>query len=477
MEILEIRILPPFAVGRLGSSPSPMDNYRLVVDDGRDVAAAGGAVSDAVGPRKMVPAPTLVVDLVTGEITARIVPERVRMRDDQRRVRPIAPFLELWARFEEQGDLVPLTIGHLEQLGLSPASVSWSAHLGNIKAFRRTGDANDKIEAVVGPFSDHAPHPLLGDCANFKTGKQLPFGALQYLKPTAQFPELRVRFTPAIGVVYGPVAGDPLTADDVYDADKGRWKGYADPDNDPRSTIPAQIYAADPEGNSLGYLDDECDGLVEASVETPRGKLTAFARIAAGPPTFAPDSEPVRTVNDELLQADEGPVIARTVSDDEVRDIVRRALETVRLMNTEVLNRASTQRGVGMARMDILDVNRAAEPIMDPSVVDALAVRARHERVLLALESGTLAWFSRVLREHTQVGDLSDEGRRRMPAMMRGADGRHLALTRRQVGIIRAAADQLVGAAQGRSTSAPGSITSSSTGTSTGTGPAGESSR
>ena len=34
MEILEIRILPPFAVGRLGSSPEPMDNYRLVVEDG-----------------------------------------------------------------------------------------------------------------------------------------------------------------------------------------------------------------------------------------------------------------------------------------------------------------------------------------------------------------------------------------------------------------------------------------------------------
>lgn len=446
MEILEIRILPPFAVGRLGSSPSPMDNYRLVIDDGRDPACPPGAkVSDAAGPRLLLPAPTLVVDRATGQVTQRVTPARVRFRDDQGRVRPIAPFLELWARFDDGGDLVRLTAAQLRELGLAPSAVSWKVHVANHKAFRRTGKPADKIEAIAGPFSDHAAHPLLGECQNFKPGKQLPFGSFQYLQPTEEFPELRARFTPACGLVYGPTAGDPLCADDVYDAGEGRgtWKGYADPDADPRTTIPGQIYAADAAGKSLGYLDDECDGLVEATLQTRRGALTCFARIAAGPPTFAPDSAPVRAMHDELLQAAEGPAIERAVTDDEVRDIVRRALETVRLMNTEVLNRASRQRGVGMARMDLLDVGRAAEPIMDPSVVDALAVRARHERVLLALESGTLAWFARVLREHTQVGDLSDEGRRRMPAMMRGADGRHLALSRRQVGIIRAAAEQL----------------------------------
>jgi hypothetical protein len=38
------------------------------------------------------------------------------------------------------------------------------------------------------------------------------------------------------------------------------------------------------------------------------------------------------------------------------------------------------------------------------------------------------------------VGDLSNKGRRKMPALMRGADGRALALTRRQVDVIRKAA-------------------------------------
>jgi hypothetical protein len=60
---------------------------------------------------------------------------------------------------------------------------------------------------------------------------------------------------------------------------------------------------------------------------------------------------------------------------------------------------------------------------------------------LLALESGSLAWFSRLLRHYNEVGDLTDEGRRKMPALMRGADGSHLALTRRMVQKIQEAAD------------------------------------
>jgi hypothetical protein len=120
----------------------------------------------------------------------------------------------------------------------------------------------------------------------------------------------------------------------------------------------------------------------------------------------------------------------------EVGSIVRRALETVRLMNTTALNSPSVN---SMANQDT-GSGRAAEPIFDPSVVDALAIRARHESVLLALNSGTLAWFSSVLRRYAEVGDLSDDGRRKMPGMMRGADGSHLALTRRQAAKIDSAA-------------------------------------
>src|SRR2546423_1249839 len=95
-EIVELRILPPFAIARLGSSPSPMDNYQL-------------AVTDPIGARQILPARTLVVNRETGEITAKEPPFEVRFRDGDYQIRPIAPFLEVWARFAGDDELVPLT--------------------------------------------------------------------------------------------------------------------------------------------------------------------------------------------------------------------------------------------------------------------------------------------------------------------------------------------------------------------------------
>ena len=42
-----------------------------------------------------------------------------------------------------------------------------------------------------------------------------------------------------------------------------------------------------------------------------------------------------------------------------------------------------------------------------------------------------------MLRQPEEVGDLTDKGRRKMPAMMRGADARYLTLTRRQIDKIK----------------------------------------
>jgi hypothetical protein len=455
-QLVELRILPPFAISRLGSSPDPMDNYDLII-------------KDPIGTRQIEPAETLVINRETGEISLKRPPFEVRFRDGEGRIRPIAPFLEVWARRAGDAELVPLTTEVLAGAGLTLEAVKWSVHVANIKAYRRTGDNNDRIEARTGAFSDHAGHALVGYCNNFLDDKSIPLGSVQYIKPSAEFPEIRLRFTPAAGNVYGPPpepgTADPNIADAVYDPEKGKWKGYFDPSSpdDPKkepirvrkATNPMAIYAGKSEGDyqiSYGYLDDECDGIVEVELVVSGARLNAHARIAAGPPTFAPDSLPVRTVGDEMEQAMygpdlDGPVTAQEIAD--VRDIVRRALETVRLMNTSQMNKPSKQRGVGMARMDYLDVNRALESIADPAVADSLAIRSRHERVLLALESGSLAWFARVLRDYDEVGDLSNEKRRKMPALMRNADGRHLALTRRQVSKVRAAAEYFINLGKG----------------------------
>jgi hypothetical protein len=466
--ILELRILPPFAIGRLGSSPEPMDNYELAVDE-----------QDPTGYRRLRPAETLRVDPDTGELSA-WTPRRLRFKDASGRVRPVAPFLEVWARFEPEGPLLPLTGQHLADLGLDPDAVQWRVQVGNIKVFRRTGDQRDQVHADTGLFGDHTSHELSGQCPNFLPGKSLPLGQVRYIRPNDAFPQIRLRFIPAAGHVYGPRPPEQPSSDNPPDwkliaqtermdhiiqlYGDGPWPGHIDP-NLPKNpnhedvltarklTVPAQIYAGynDPPDSdtpnwvSKGFLDDECDGIVDVqlTIADPQSgqprTLAAFARIAAGPPAFAPDSEPVRTVADELEQAMFGTEAAGPIPRAEVEQIVRRAIETVRLMNTDFLN----QPYAGMGRMDNLDTNRLKSPIMDPAVMDALAIRARHEQVLLALESGGLAWFARMLREYDKVGDLSDEGRRKMPALMRNADGRHLALTRRQLSKVKNAAQAM----------------------------------
>lgn len=232
-DIKEIRLLPSLAVARFGSSPEPMDNYDVVLPP-HDPAHG----QDGTGFRSLVPAPTLTV--VDGRISQESTPDRVAFRDAEGRVRPVAPFLEIWARFEDDGDLEPLTRQHLSGLNLNPRDVRWRVEVVNQKAFRRTGDPNDRVIATVDDIRDHTRRPLEGSAGNFKAGKSIPFGYVQYIEPTLEFPEIRLRFTPAAGRVFGPRAGDPNLADDVYDSAKGNWDNYRDDlPNVPIGIVPA----------------------------------------------------------------------------------------------------------------------------------------------------------------------------------------------------------------------------------------------
>ena len=436
MSIRELRILPPLAIARLGDADSPMDNYTVEVDP-----------KDPLGYRQLKPARTFDVDEATGEIERSRTPPSPLEFKLGGKVRPVAPFFEAWALTEE--GLEQLSLDLLTRHGLALEDITWSVHVANHKVFRRTGDRNDRVEARIGPIRDHHRRALEGRCSNFLPGKSIPFGWVQYMKPSPEFPEIRLRFTPARGYVYGSRlktsrkddAPDENLRDVVYDGRKGRWPGYVDP-GDETSTTPFAIFANRTDANdnavSLGYLDDECDGIVEVRL----GKeLSAIARVGAGPPTYAPDSFPVRSVLDELEQAMFGLELRR--GDDHyaaTEEIVRRALETVRLMNTTIMNGNPVNGQPNwvntMATQDT-DTGRHFEPIMSTAIVDNHALITLHQSVLTALRAGTAAWFADVLREFDEVGDLSHKGRRKMPALMRGADGRYLALTRRQLELIR----------------------------------------
>ena len=427
--IEELRILPPLAIARFGAAATPMDNYDLVVD-----------AQEPLGYRELRPARTLRVDPASGEIDDFMPATPLSFTEDGQ-VRPVAPFLEVWA-LTDGGQLEQLTASMLRDEGASPADVRWRVHVANHKAARRTADPDDRIEADSDEFSDHAQHALDATCAYFWPGKSIPLGRAQFIKPTAAHPEIRLRFTPGPGHVYGasrqqPVGPpeDPNLADVVYDANRGPWFGYTDARPRAPLTEPALIYRFTPgdrQFRSVGYLDDGCDGIVRVSVELGGRTLSALARVGAGPPTYAPDAVPIRTVADELEQALLGAgADPGEATPERVEEILRRAFETVRLMNTAVMNAP----GNTMAGQDG-GFGREGS-IMADALVDGAAVEDLHRSVLAALRSGAGPWFADALRRPEEIGDLSDKGRRKMPAMMRGADGRHLTLTRRQIDLIR----------------------------------------
>jgi hypothetical protein len=447
MAISELRILPPFAIARLGYSPVPLEAYELKVDPAAPLDF-----------RRLVPCETLEVDAATGAIARSRVPDRIRFKDGDQ-IRPVAPFLEVYALTGEN-ELEPLTLELLAAEGLTPEHIHWSVKVGNIKAHRRTGKDADRIYAEIQRVNDHAEHALLGECANFLPGKRLPLGRVRYIRPTKEFPGIRLRFTPAAGRVYGASKTrktaknasepDPILCDDdqiIYNP-KGDWVGHFDKGT-PTDTNPGSIYAGYGDGNnqvSWGYLDDECDGVVTVELARKDGSpwLRAHGRIAAGPPAFAPDSLPIRTVLDELEQILEGPLATGAVSPEVAIEIVRRALDSIRLMNTAAMNANTiggrTNIASTMARQDTNDYGLPYGPIMAQSLVDQIALRALHERVLGALQAGAAPWFAEVLRRPEEIGDFSDQGRRKMPALMRGADGRMLTLTRRHINQILQAA-------------------------------------
>jgi hypothetical protein len=490
MSIRALRILPPLAFARLGSAEVPLDNYSMQEDP-----------EHPLGYRRIVPERTLVVDDETGAISAVHTPELIEFKTDGR-IRPVAPFLELFAQLDDDTEWQPLTLDILSRHGLSPADVKWKVTVGNRKVERRTGDPKDRVIATTTTFHDHDVYQLYGYCENFldraegdEHAKHINFGNVRYIRPTAEFPEIRFRFTPAKGLIYGPHLSDAqieqLRADvtaagseyrhlyhvphaqQVYDTTKGHWyrfEGAADVDNPApgadgaftNETLPPSLFSIIPPAPvwlnnniaiSRGYFDDACDGVVEVQLATaPDAEpLVAAARISAGPPALVPDSLSVRTLGDDLDQLIFGPDVPADESPAETRaraeDIVLRAFETVRFLNVAVMNgnpvNARDPLDIDtMPAEEAFDVLRPMRPVFSERTADTLAIMRLHQQVYTALRGGAAPWFPPLLRQPDQVADFTDHGRRKMPALMCGADGNYLALTHRQIATITKAASQ-----------------------------------
>jgi hypothetical protein len=444
--IRELRILPPFAIGRLGGADQPLDNYTIENDP-----------DHPLGFRRILGAETLIVDEKSGEISGTRIPDTVSFKQDGL-IRPVAPFLEVFAVSDDD------TMRALDlNVAGAGAKMEWRVTVANRKVMRRTGNDQNLVSADTGWFSDHAPRVLKGHCPNFVSPEAfIEFGSVQFILPNAKFPQIRLRFTPAKGLIYGPNNPDDdviPASRRVYDKTKD-WVGFGK-DEVENETVPPSLYAINPPAPSWlnnniaisrGYLDDSCDGFVEVRVTFGDGRmLGAKARICAGPPALVPDSLFVRSLADDLDQVIHGPEVSRDepyeVTRDRASDIVRRAYETVRFMNVTVMN-GNDFKGRPALSLDSMpeeeaaDTERAIRPIMGPGTVDTLAILALHEQVYAALRGGAAPWFVDLLRKPDEVADFTDRGRRKMPALMCGADNSYLALTHRQIDTIRKASEQ-----------------------------------
>jgi hypothetical protein len=365
---------------------------------------------------------------------------------------------------KEGGEPVRLTVKMLERAKIDLSAIRWKVHVENHKVFRRTDDTKDIVQAKV-EFSDHRRHKLLGKCDNFGSKEDsVDLGLVQFIKPGARG-TIRLRFTPAGGKIYGR-SGTPIYRN-------GDWKGFdqGKPGQQkpgsagktwPHETLPPSLFAnkaAVPpwlNGNraeSLGYFDDVCDGFISVFLKLRNGsELMAKARICVGPPSFIPDCLFIRTLADDLDQVVNGPT-AEDIGVAEAReralDIVRRGFEAVRFMNVAVMNgnpvdgRAPEEFDT-MPAEESFSTERLVRPVMSPASMDTAAIMALHRQVYAALSAGAAPWFPGLLRKPDEVGDLTDRGRRKMPALMSGADSFYLALTHRQIATVEKAAEAAV---------------------------------
>lgn len=213
---------------------------------------------------------------------------------------------------------------------------------------------------------------------------------------------------------------------------------------------------------SLGLVDDVGDGIVTCRLQVGARQIKAIARIVIGPPDFAPANRTPVSLADNLTDREDryGVRGANALSKRElgelVLDILERAFETSELMHRDYQNFRSVRTNQftltdlgSRSPFDDDDLRSMLWPVPDPKII----IEGRLSAMTLS-ETGT-----RKHRRHAALEYLEDRFRenpelfekwirrpvdpnpffdRRMPALMRGSDGRPFHLTRRQWEIIRA---------------------------------------
>lgn len=373
--LLEIFFLPPMAIGRVGSSPTPADNYQW---------NERGLLHD-VPATVIEPAISLRVER-DGSVTPEL-PTEIFFRDgDEGPIRPVAPFFELWARLQsaKTGEIVdaPLTLELLDRFNAKTSDLFYEINLANRKVERRTGNASHSFVARATVRGDDHKARELDAFSPHTSGQEplvfehdpIPLGLFQVLRPISQIVPikgcrvdcsiLRVRFTPPKGLVYGPPTATTGPAQEVppgiYEPPAtqwGRihqivpkerrilnpnttWSTYIMMNGSHEDPQPQDGYDGATVGNhqSWGCVDDSSDGLIQATLVAGDQVYRAVARVFVGPPDFAPDCRPAYSIADDLSDRELEPhhLLSRDrASTVEVLDLFHRAFETASLTNLD----------------------------------------------------------------------------------------------------------------------------------------------
>ncbi len=467
--IEKLWLYPPLAIARLGTSATPCDNFHWSTDDLRP---------RGTGKTTIQPAQTLQV-AADGKVTASI-PKEISFKDAQG-FKPVCPFFELHGQWRtdtgvQEGAITPQV---LAQFGLATKDLQWKVEVANLKPFHYTLANGDRLVATVEITGDVTTRQFLrGISANDGSPSlatamaPLPLGSIQLTLPNDAFPEIRLRFTPAIGAVYGPTNLKQRLDALKQRVSNSNWQNFQLPPerlilnpesawcqfsllDDPR-TNPGGLFATeDDTGISLGLVDDVCDGLITCSVQG----LSAIGRIVVGPPDYAPDRRPVTSLADGLSdrvsrqQVSEPDYVEDiNLTAAEVGDLLERVLETMEAMNLDYQNNRIRTENRNIALTQGLSETAAEDkafPRMEPILERPLPLtefgRQRHRRFV------SLEVFEDKLRENPDliakwIREPMTSDRyydRKMPALMRGSDRYPMHITRRQYDLLVAWANRL----------------------------------
>lgn len=367
VQIVEMFFLPPIAVARVGGSDNPLEAFEW----DSDVSTHGS--------HQTVIKPTVTLDVAADGSVRAYLPNVIRFRDGDQ-LRPAAPFFELWLKLEdgETKEEKRATPALLKQFGASLDNLQFSVTVANCKAQRRTGSAACSFIARVDVGgNDHARKPLLAISPYtadqeplVRPDHPIPLGTFQVVRPAAKvamgidLAQIRVRFTPARGEVYGPpnaIVGPPspaqpgeIVARQILPGalheivpERNRilnpntpWSSYVMNEKGQTDPQPCDSYDGADVGDwrSWGVVDDTCDGIITAQLVVAGQRFVATARVLSGVPDFAPDRRPFVSLAADLADRDLPPAeVTLEDTTEEIVDLFARVFETAGLMNLDAM--------------------------------------------------------------------------------------------------------------------------------------------